>query len=203
MSDGFDGLFLAEVSLAGLGSGALLALVALAFVLIYKATRVVNLAIGEMLMIGAYLFLSAVAGWGFPPWVAVPLVLLGGGAAGAGHRAHGDRADARGERDLHLHGHDRAGLGDRRLVEIVWGPDQAQLPEFMGSTPVFLGEAFVSRKIATGFVVAALAIAAFVLAFRTSRAGVALRATASDQGAAFSCGINVPRCSRRPGSWRG
>ena len=58
---GFDWLFFAEVTLAGLGSGALLALTALAYVLIYKATKVVNLAIGEMLMIGAYLFFGVAA----------------------------------------------------------------------------------------------------------------------------------------------
>ena len=39
-------LFFTEITLAGLGSGGLYALTGLAFVLIYKATRVVNLAIG-------------------------------------------------------------------------------------------------------------------------------------------------------------
>ena len=51
-----DMLFFLEVSLAGLGSGGLYALAALAFVIVYKATRVVNIAIGEFLMLGAYLF---------------------------------------------------------------------------------------------------------------------------------------------------
>jgi branched-chain amino acid transport system permease protein len=37
-----------------------------------------------------------------------------------------------------------------------------------------------------------LLIAGFLLVFRKWRGGVALRATAADQGAAFSCGINVP-----------
>lgn len=50
----------------------------------------------------------------------------------------------------------------------------------------------MSPKIAVGFVVASALIAAFLLIFRTWRGGVALRATATDQGAAFSCGINVP-----------
>ena len=40
-----DGLFFLEVTLAGLGSGGLYALAALAFVIVYKATRVVNIAI--------------------------------------------------------------------------------------------------------------------------------------------------------------
>lgn len=54
-----DWLFLFEVVLSGLGSGALLALTGIAFVLIYKATKVINLAVGEMLMLGAYFFFPA------------------------------------------------------------------------------------------------------------------------------------------------
>ncbi len=44
-----------------MAGGGLYALAALAFVLVYKATRVVNIAIGEMLMIGAYLFFAFAA----------------------------------------------------------------------------------------------------------------------------------------------
>ena len=44
-----DWLFLIEVVLSGLGSGALFALTGIAFVLIYKATKVINLAVGEMI----------------------------------------------------------------------------------------------------------------------------------------------------------
>ena len=79
----FDWLFFFEVTLAGLGNAALLALTGLAFVLIYKATRVVNLAIGEMLMVGAYLFFSFSSGLGLPTYVAIPAALLGGGLLGA------------------------------------------------------------------------------------------------------------------------
>jgi branched-chain amino acid transport system permease protein len=62
----------------------------------------------------------------------------------------------------------------------------------MGKTPVFIGDAYVSRKVVIGFSVAAAVIAVFLLAFRFWRGGIALRATASDQAAAYSCGINVP-----------
>ena len=44
-----------------------------------------------------------------------------------------------------------------------------------------------------GFCAAALLIAAAIVALRYWRGGVALRATASDQAAAYSMGINVPR----------
>lgn len=190
--EGFDPLFFAEVTLAGLGSGALLALTGLAFVLIYKATRVVNLAIGEMLMVGAYLFFAFAAGLGLPAWGAIPLALAGGGLLGAAI----ERTIIRpmlGESPIAIF-MVTIGLGSVLvgLVEIVWSPNPTQLPDFIGAAPVFLGEAYVSRKIAVGFAVACLVIAGFLLAFRTWRGGVALRATAADQAAAYSCGIDVP-----------
>ncbi len=189
---GFDWLFFTEVTLAGLGSGALLALTALAFVLIYKATKVVNLAIGEMLMMGAYLFFGLAAGYGLPVWASIPLALIGGGFLGALI----ERAVIRrmlGESAISIF-MVTIGLGSILvgIVEIIWTPNPARLPDFMGTTPLFIGDAYVSRKIAVSFVVASILIAGFVLAFRYWRGGVALRATATDQGAAFSCGINVP-----------
>ena len=190
---GFDWLFFLEVSLAGLGSGALLALTGLAFVLIYKATRVVNLAIGEMLMIGAYAFFSFTAGLGLPWWAALPAALAVGGLLGAVV----ERAVIRpmlGESAISVF-MVTIGLGSVLVgvVEIVWGAAPTQLPDFMGTAPIFLGPAYVSRKIVIGFAVAATVIGLFLLGFRTWRGGVALRATATDQGAAYSCGIDVPR----------
>jgi branched-chain amino acid transport system permease protein len=188
----FDPLFFAEVTLAGLGSGALLALTGLAFVLIYKATRVVNLAIGEMLMVGAYLFLSFAGGLGLSAWAAIPLAILGGGLLGAVVERTVIRPML-GENPISVFML-TIGLASvlTGAVEIVWGANPTQLPDFMGSGPVFLGPAYVSRKIAIGFAVATLTSALAVLAFRYWRGGVALRATATDQAAAASCGINVP-----------
>lgn len=188
----FDPLFFVEVTLAGLGTGALLALTGLAFVLIYKATKVVNLAIGEMLMVGAYLFLTFSAGLGLPVWAAIPLALAGGELLGAVV----ERSIIRpmlGESAISVF-MVTIGLGSVLvgLVEILWGAAPTQLPDFLGTAPVFIGQAYVSRKVAIGFAVATVLIAAVVLAFRFWRGGVALRATASDQAAASSCGINVP-----------
>ncbi|MFG1351848.1 branched-chain amino acid ABC transporter permease [Xanthobacter autotrophicus] len=187
-----DFLFFAEVTLAGLGSGALLALTALAFVLIYKATRVINLAVGEILMLGGYLFFAFSAGFGLPVWMAIPLAIAGGGAVGA----LVERALIRpmlGENPISVF-MVTVGLGSVLMgaAELVWNTDPRALPDFMGATPVFIGEAYVSRKIAIGFAVAGVVIALFLLLFRFWRGGVALRATASDQAAAYSCGINVP-----------
>jgi branched-chain amino acid transport system permease protein len=48
-----DWLFFGEVSLAGLATGGLYSLIALGFVIIYKATRVINFASGEIMMFAA------------------------------------------------------------------------------------------------------------------------------------------------------
>ena len=79
------------------------------------------------------------------------------------------------------------------IVELIWTASPQRLPEFMPEDMVMLGEAFVSPKVFYGFLVTAVLIAAVLLVFRFWRGGVALRATASDQAAAYSMGINVPR----------
>ena len=51
---------------------------------------------------------------------------------------------------------------------------------------------FAGARFVVAFVAAAVVIGVFLVLFRYWRGGVALRATASDQAAAYSCGINVP-----------
>jgi branched-chain amino acid transport system permease protein len=188
-----DWWLLFEISMAGLGTGGLYALTGLAFVMIYKATRVVNLAIGDMLMMSAYIFFAFSAGMGLPIWLAIPAALLVSGAFGALI----ERTIIRpmlGESPISSFmvtvGLSSILIG---LVELIWTADQQRLPEFLPSTPIQIGEAYISPKIFYGFCIAVSLIAVVLLVFRFWRGGVALRATASDQAAAYSMGINVPR----------
>ena len=189
----FDWLFLFEISLAGLGSGGLYALTGLCFVLIYKATRVVNLAIGEMLMFGAYVFFAFTAGMALPVWLAIAGAVAAGGLLGAAVERTMIRPML-GESPISVF-MVTVGLASILvgLVELVWTADPRRLPEFMPNTPIMIGEAFIAPKVFYGFIVAALLIAAVLLVFRFCRGGVALRATASDQAAAYSMGIDVPK----------
>lgn len=188
-----DWLFFFEVSLAGLGSGGLYALAGIAFVLIYKATKVVNLAIGELLMLGAYLFYGFAAGLALPGWLAIVLTLAG--AAATGWLV--ERTMIRpmlGESPISVFML-TIGLGSILvgLVQVIWGANPLRLPEVLPNAALFLGEAYVSAKIATAFAVAAVVVLGFLLLFRFWRGGVALRATAGDQAAAYAMGIDVPR----------
>lgn len=189
----FDWLFFFEISLAGLGTGGLYALTGLAFVMIYKATRVVNLAIGEMLMFGAYVFFAFTAGMALPVWLAIAGAVAAGGLLGAAVERTMIRPML-GESPIAVF-MVTVGLGSILVgtVELIWTADPRLLPGFMPSDPVMIGEAFVSPKVFYGFLVASGLIAAVLAVFRFWRGGVALRATASDQAAAYSMGINVPR----------
>ena len=188
-----DWAYLFEISLTGIASGGLYALAALAFVMVYKATRVVNIAIGEMLMAGGYLFFTFAAMWALPLWLAIPAAVLACGLLGAVI----ERTMIRpllGEPPISAF-MVTVGLASILVgvVEIIWSADQRRLPEFMPSTPVMIGDAFLAPKVAYGALTAIVLIALVLLLFRFWRGGVALRATASDQGAAYMMGINVPR----------
>ncbi len=188
-----DWLFLLEVTLAGLGSGGLYALAALAFVIVYKATRVVNIAIGEFLMLGAYVFYAFAAGMEWPIWLAIVGAVVVSGALGAVV----ERLTIRpmlGESPISVF-MITVGLASILVgaVELIWTADQRRLPEFMPRAPVMVGEAFVAPKVFYGFWVAVVLAVLVLVVFRYWRGGVALRATASDQGAAYAMGINVPR----------
>lgn len=188
-----DWPYLFEISLTGIASGGLYALAALAFVLVYKATRVVNIAIGEMLMVGAYLFFTFAASFALPIWMAVIGAVIGTGLLGAII----ERTMIRpllGEPPISVF-MVTVGLASILvgLVEIIWTADQRRLPEFLPKAPIMVGDAFLAPKVFYGALIAAVLIGAVLLVFRFWRGGVALRATASDQAAAYSMGINVPR----------
>jgi branched-chain amino acid transport system permease protein len=188
-----DWAYLFEISLTGIAGGGLYALAALAFVMVYKATRVVNIAIGELLMMGAYLFFTFAVTLAFPLWLAVPAALLASGLLGALI----ERTIIRpllGEPPISVF-MVTVGLGSVLvgLVEMIWTADQRRLPEWLPNKPVMIGEAFLAPKVFYGALLSVVMIVAVLAVFRYWRGGVALRATASDQTAAYSVGINVPR----------
>jgi len=75
-------LFIARV-FDGFSNGATYALIALALVMIYKATTLINFAQGEMAMFGAFIVLVLATEQGLPMWVAVVVGMLLSAAIGA------------------------------------------------------------------------------------------------------------------------
>ena len=188
-----DWLFFGEISLAGLAMGGLYALIALGVVIIYKATRVINFAIGEIMMFAAYLFLAFAGGMELSPWIALPLAVIGGSILGGVIEKTMIRPML-GESPISVV-MVTIGIGSILvgLVEFIWTADPQLLPRFLPREPVFIGPLYLAPKIAYGFLIGSALLIIYLLYFRFSRGGVALRATASDQAAAYSMGINVRR----------
>lgn len=68
---GDEGLQLLQIIISGIAQGCIYGLIALGFVLIYKATETVNFAQGELMMLGAFCGLGLMTLLGFPFWLAV------------------------------------------------------------------------------------------------------------------------------------
>jgi branched-chain amino acid transport system permease protein len=188
-----DWLFFMESSLAGLATGAIYALVALGFVIIYKATKVINFAIGEIMMISAYFFLTFAGILEWPIWAALPAAVACGGLLGSVIEKTIIRPML-GESPISVVmvtiGLSNILIG---LAQMFWGGGPQVLPGFLPRQPIFIGELYISSKIAFSALIALGMLTCYILYFRFSRGGVALRATASDQAASFSMGISVPR----------
>ncbi len=182
---------LGQLVVSGIAVGGMYALIALGFVLIYKATSIINFATGEFMMIGAYFFYTFMVMAGLPPVPSFILVMFC--AALLGFLV--ERTILR-----HMLGQPvisiimvTIGLSSilMGLAEIIWSTDFKSFPALFPRAPIIIGGIIVRSNLFWGFVTAMLAVAVFALLFKYAKVGVAMRATADDQMASFSMGINV------------
>jgi branched-chain amino acid transport system permease protein len=180
-----------EYSLLGLLSGGVTALIALAFVLIYKGTGVVNFAVGEFMMLGAYLYYAGAVSFGLAPWLAFLIALFGIGVLAVVL----ERAVLRPLSGQPVVAVMMATIGMASIihggVEAVWGGDTYNPPTLLPRTPLSMGEILIPGTMLGNFAVAAILIAAFLAFFRYSKTGIAMRATASDSVTAATLGIDI------------
>lgn len=179
-----------QLMVNGLGKGAVYALLALGFVIIFKATEVVNFALGSLVLVGGYLVyvLKDTIGW----FAAATVGILGAAVAGllierilAGARS----AD---QNSLAL-----LTIGvDVIISEEVVRRLGAAIP-FIGdpfdADPIRIGAVTIFRTQAIALVVGLVLITAFFLAFRFTDWGVAMRAQAENREAAALMGIRSSR----------
>jgi branched-chain amino acid transport system permease protein len=179
-----------ELCVAGIALGGQYALVALGFVVIYRATSVINFAQGGFVMLGAYFAYNFHQTWGLPFYVAVVLAMVAGALVGALVEL------------LIL----RRLLGRppfviimvtigllillEQLVPIIWGQDPLPLGDPWGVRAVRVGDVALAVADLWTLGIVAVALIAFFVYFKYSRMGVAMRATASDQEAALAHGIS-------------
>jgi len=183
-----------NLTVYGLSDGAILALAALGFVLIYKATGVINFAQGEFLLIGAYTLYAAFVVFQLPMVAAVLVGVVFAIILGVVI----ERLVLRplvGESAISVI-MVTIGLAAllRAAVQLIFGTRPVQQPALLPRAPVELlpGTSVPLNRLLV-ILIAAVVLAAFTVFFRRSRHGIAMRAVADDQQAALTMGISVRR----------
>ena len=170
--------------------GCIYGLVALGFVLIYKATELVNFAQGDLLMLGAFVCYMAVVWWGLDYWAGLPIAVVAIGAFGALldavvlRRVIGQPQFAVVMLTIGL------GAMFRTFASVTWGSEIYTLPTPFGGVwtvgGVTLSHQYLS--IVAGTLILCGVLYAF---FNHTRIGVAMQATSQNQLAAYYMGIPV------------
>jgi branched-chain amino acid transport system permease protein len=186
-------LQLLQLLIAGIAQGCIYGLIALGFVLIYKATETVSFAQGDLMMLGAFAGLAAMTFLGFPFWLAV----LASIAAMAAFGLLAERAVIRpilGQPAFSIVML-TIGIGYvlRGLITMVpsIGTETHVLPVPYKDQIWKLGTLVINVEQVVVIVVTALLCAALFALFRYSKLGIAMQASSQNQLAAYYMGIPV------------
>jgi branched-chain amino acid transport system permease protein len=175
---------------SGLTAGSIYALVALGFSIVYNASRAINFAQGEFVMIGGMAAASMVA-TGLPLWAAAPLAVLAAIAVGLLLEKIAIEP-ARGADPVTLIiitiG---AALFLRGLAQVVWDKRIHSVPSFSGDQPIALLGATVLPQSLWVFGGAAVAVAALSWFFGRTLYGKAMLATSFNRLAAQLVGVDT------------
>ncbi len=173
----------------GVATGSIYALAALAFIIIFKSTDVINFAQGDMMMISAFISFSLLQV--MPTWAAVILTLLISGAFGYGL----ERGVIRPIMDTPVFTIVIATLGLASVLQggagLIWTFDVVVYP------PLFTMDAFKIGNIAFTplslwiIAISMMIVAALSLFFKFTKMGTAMRAVAQNRTASSLMGIGV------------
>jgi len=186
-------LMFIQMVINGLAMGAIYALIALGFVMIYNSTGAVNFAQGDFAMIGAYLYFTAVVLLRFPVWAAFVFVIVGAAILGVIF----NRAVFYPLREKHwmipLIGTIGASIFLPNFAMNIWGPEPLPTPNPFGKILFHLGELRVSPQFILIVVITVLLILAMHLFFSKTRFGKMMQATAQDRVMARLTGIHIKK----------
>jgi branched-chain amino acid transport system permease protein len=182
-----------QLTLNGLAVGCIYGLVALGFVLIYKATELVNFAQGDLLMLGAFTCYMFVVWYGVGYWLAfalaIVIVALFGAVLDATvlRRVIGQPQFAVVMLTIGL------GAIFRSFASITWGSEIYTLPTPFSAHATRVTGVTVSHEYVS-IIVGTVVLCAVLYAFFTyTKVGVAMQAASQNQLAAYYMGIPVKR----------
>lgn len=183
--------FFIQMIVTGIVVGSIYGLVALGFVLIYRASDVLNLANGEFVMIGAYISITLITILKLPFIVAMILTLVLSALLGV----IVEKVILGPLRNAPTISVIMATIGLSSLlggaVHMIWGHQTRSFPQVFPSEPIKIGGVLITQVYLWSFIIVMILLVIFSLFFKFSKIGIAMRASADDQQAAMSMGISV------------
>jgi branched-chain amino acid transport system permease protein len=189
----FDWPFTLALITNGVMIGLMYTLIALGFVLVYKATDAINFAQGEFVMFAGFIAAAAAYFGGLPFWSCALLAVCGMVAFGFGL----ERVVLRPLIGRPVVAVIMATIGVAALLRgfatLAFGAGTRAIVLPVGDEPLFLGPVMLPPVELVGAAVSLLFLAAFGWFFLRTRMGIAMRAVADSQQVAMAMGINVQR----------
>lgn len=187
---------LVQLLVKGAALGGVYALIALGFVVVFKATGVINFAQGSLMLVGSYVTYAASVSWGLP--FAVGVVLAAAGAVVLAlvleltvlRRMVGQPVVSTVLLTIGL------AIVIDQLVTAVWGFRPLGLDDPWGARSMRVAGVVLSQVDVATLAVTAATVACLSAFFRRTRWGLALRAAASDVEAAVATGVRPALVSR-------
>jgi branched-chain amino acid transport system permease protein len=184
-----------QLAFSGIALGCIYALVALGFVLIYKATETVNFAQGDLMMLGGFFGYTAVILMGWPYWAGIIFAILAMAVFGMLTERIILRPVLGQAQFTVVMVTIGIGYVMRGVVTMIpgWGTETLKLPTpFAEKVVNIAGAALAADQIMVIVLTAGLCGVLFLF-FRFTRIGIAMQATSQNQLAAYYMGIPVRR----------
>ena len=173
--------------------GLMYTLIALGFVLVYKATDAINFAQGEFVMFAGFIAAAAAYFAGLSFWICALLAIAGMAAFGFGL----ERIVLRPLIGRPVIAVIMATIGVASVLRgsatLAFGAGTRAINMPIGDDPIFLGPVMFTPIELVGAGVSLIFLAALTWFFLRTRMGVAMRAVADSQQVAMAMGINVRR----------
>lgn len=173
--------------------GLLYALIAMGFVVIYRASKVFNFAQGELVVFGGFLVWWMVVSVGLPLWIGIPLAFVLAALFGLlierifFSKLVGESVFAMVMVTIGLL------ILMRGLILLLFGPQVRPFPIIFPLQPVIIGDILIPRALLIGGVITAVVGFGLSWFFNRTRPGLKLTAVAEDHQVAISMGISVKR----------
>lgn len=177
----------------GFLQGQIYALLALGFMVIYRASKVFNFAQGELMMLGAYAVWTLTIGADLAPWFAIPLAFVCAIVYGwLIERLFFERLVGESVFSMVM-----VTIGlvilIRGIVLVVWGPADRSFPVLLPPAPLIVGDMIFPSNLVIGALLTMVVTWGMSWFFNRTRAGLTLTAVAEEPTTAISLGISVKR----------